>query len=198
MLRSKSSSTITGISCPSSLCTVLGCLKPEACRCLEQQALVHELEAFLQDALGCIQDADSDKAADKQLKRQGFRCSHKVYQAAFDHLQVNTHRCASAATSNAHLSKAAATTGSCVTCFYMQVAKCAQHLQLPAGCLPNITNTDASTYDSMRHLLGVTPQQLIQTHVPNLAAAQVHCNQGSASRHPPFLCCAYKSSCCII
>ena len=55
----------------------------------------------------------------------------------------------------------------------MQVARCAQHLQLPAAPSSNLTNADAHTNGSVDHLLGVTPQQLIQMQIVDIAAAQV-------------------------
>ena len=55
----------------------------------------------------------------------------------------------------------------------MQVARCAQHLQLPAVASSSVTNADAHTNGSVDNLLGVTPQQLIQMQVIDIAAAQV-------------------------
>ena len=66
----------------------------------------------------------------------------------------------------------------------MQVAKCAQRLQLPAAASSSITNADAQTNGSLDHLLGVTPQQLVQVQVPDIAAAQV-CNHHSTASAGP-------------
>ena len=60
-------------------------LKP---RYLEQQALLEQLEGLLSDAFACIDVTDDHKAAEKGLRRQGFKCPQQVYQAAYDHLQV--------------------------------------------------------------------------------------------------------------
>lgn len=57
-------------------------------RYLEQQGLLEQLEGLLNDAFACIVGTDSDKAAEKALRRQGFLCAQHVYQAAYDHLQV--------------------------------------------------------------------------------------------------------------
>ena len=56
---------------------------------------------------------------------------------------------------------------------FVQVANCAQRLQLPV--LPQATtiNAEQSVAGSVSHLLGVTPQQLLQVQVPDLPAAQV-------------------------
>lgn len=62
-------------------------LKP---RYLQQQTLLEQLEGLLSDAFACIDGTDGDKAAEKALRRQGFKCPEQVYQAAYDHLQVIT------------------------------------------------------------------------------------------------------------
>lgn len=59
-------------------------------RYLEQQALLDQLEGLLNDAFACIDGTDSDRAAEKALRRQGFQCAQQVYQAAYDHLQVRS------------------------------------------------------------------------------------------------------------
>ncbi|KAL3136910.1 hypothetical protein ABBQ32_006518 [Trebouxia sp. C0010 RCD-2024] len=67
-------------------------IRQEHFRYLEHQGLLEQLESLLNDAFACIDGTDSDKAAEKALRRQGFLCAQQVYQAAYDHLQVA--RCA--------------------------------------------------------------------------------------------------------
>jgi hypothetical protein len=57
-------------------------------RYLEQQAFVEQLQGLFSAVFACIDSTDTDKAAEKALRRQGFRCASQVYIAACDHLQV--------------------------------------------------------------------------------------------------------------
>ena len=57
-------------------------------RHLEQQAFVEQLQGLFSAVFACIDSTDTDKAAEKALRRQGFRCASQVYIAACDHLQV--------------------------------------------------------------------------------------------------------------
>lgn len=57
-------------------------------RYLEQQAFVGQLQGLFSAVSACIDSTDTDKAAEKALRRQGFRCASQVYMAACDHLQV--------------------------------------------------------------------------------------------------------------
>lgn len=56
---------------------------------------------------------------------------------------------------------------------FAQVANCAQRLQLPVLPQATMISADQSVAGSVSHLLGVTPQQLLQVQVPDLPAAQV-------------------------
>lgn len=57
-------------------------------RYLEQQAFVEQLQGLFNAVFACIDSTDTDKAAEKALRRQGFQCASQVYIAAYDHLQV--------------------------------------------------------------------------------------------------------------
>lgn len=55
---------------------------------------MHEqLEDLLDNAFACIDGAESNKAAEKALRAQGFTRAPQVYQAASDHLQVGALHC---------------------------------------------------------------------------------------------------------
>lgn len=130
------------------------------CRYLEQQTFLQEVEGLLEDALAFIGPARESRAADKELRRQGLKCSHKVYQAAYDHLQARQPLCSYrlySPSSHALLG--------------IQVAKCAQRLQLPGAT--NGTHSPDAMSGSASHVFGVKPKQLIALQVPDLAAAQV-------------------------
>ncbi|DBA72769.1 TPA: hypothetical protein ACH3X2_010159 [Trebouxia sp. C0005] len=62
-------------------------LKQEHLTYLEQQAFVGQLQGLFSAVSACIDSTDTDKAAEKALRRQGFRCASQVYMAACDHLQ---------------------------------------------------------------------------------------------------------------
>ncbi|DBB13815.1 hypothetical protein WJX82_001635 [Trebouxia sp. C0006] len=118
-------------------------LKQEHLTYLEQQAFVEQLQGLFSAVFACIDSTDTDKAAEKALRRQGFRCASQVYIAACDHLQV---------------------------------AKSAQRLQLPVLQLPSrskATNPLASGCTS--HLLGITGDELLATHISDLSLAQKGC-----------------------
>ncbi|DBB04633.1 TPA: hypothetical protein ACH3X1_012698 [Trebouxia sp. C0004] len=115
-------------------------LKQEHLKYLKQQAFIEQLQGLFNAVFACIDSSDTDKAAEKALRREGFHCASQVYVAACDHLQV---------------------------------AKCAQRLQLPVLQLPSCskaTNPLASGCTS--HLLGITGDELLATHIPDLSLAQ--------------------------
>ena len=60
-------------------------------RYLEQQAFIEQLQGLFAEVFACIEGIDTDRAAEKALRRQGFQCAHQVYNAAYDHLQVLPH-----------------------------------------------------------------------------------------------------------
>ena len=62
-------------------------------RYLEQQAFIEQLQGLFAEVFACIEGIDTDRAAEKALRKQGFQCAHQVYKAAHDHLQVSPHPC---------------------------------------------------------------------------------------------------------